>query len=206
MYSKKLLEKIKTEGLNLTIDKEVLDDQRTLEISTELSDNAKVEKEEKLDFENFKVLYKGAIDEKCTAEYGACDDTKLWEDIAKEMFLKSADYIPEEDKKADGELEKKEESKPVIERHKMLEQKTLKKESYLSLEEIAKNEDVLDVVDDMIDNLTKLDDAWRTLDYDLRENIDSEFREGTSPSFCIRWLYSALEDIKELSEKESPKQ
>lgn len=104
-----------TEGLNLVIDKEILDDQRTLEVGTELPEKAKVNNEDKTDFETFKVVYKGAIDDKCLEEFGTIDDTKLWEDTAKEMFLKSAEYIPEADKKADGELEKKVESKKLNE-------------------------------------------------------------------------------------------
>lgn len=104
-----------TEGLNLVIDKEILDDQRTLEVGTELSEKAKVDNEDKTDFETFKVVYKGAIDDKCLEEFGTIDDTKLWEDTAKEMFLKSAEYIPEADKKADGELEKKTEGRTLKE-------------------------------------------------------------------------------------------
>ena len=104
-----------TEGLNLVIDKEILDDQRTLEVGTKLPEKAKVDSEDKTDFETFKVVYKGAIDDKCLEEFGTMDDTKLWEDTAKEMFLKSSEYIPEEDKKADGELEKKTEGRTLKE-------------------------------------------------------------------------------------------
>ena len=126
---------LKKEGLNLTIDKEVLDDQRVLEVSTEVPDKAKVEKEDKDDFENYKVLYKGAIDDRCLEEYGTCDDEKLWEDTAKEMFLKAVNYIPEEDKKADGELvDREEEQEPtlvrenrsVIQHNKVVESKKVK--------------------------------------------------------------------------------
>ena len=104
-----------TEGLNLVIDKEILDDQRTLEVGTKLPEKAKVDSEDKTDFETFKVVYKGAIDDKCLEEFGTMNDTKLWEDTAKEMFLKSSEYIPEEDKKADGELEKKTEGRTLKE-------------------------------------------------------------------------------------------
>lgn len=102
--------KLKLEGLNLNIDKEVLDDQRALEVSTEVPDKEKVSKDDKVDFENFKVLYANAIKDKCLEEFGVADDDKLLEDTAKEMYLASKTYIPEEDKKADGELEKKTES------------------------------------------------------------------------------------------------
>jgi hypothetical protein len=102
--------KAKKEGLNLNIDKEVLDDQRILEVSTELPENAKVEKEDKDEFETYKLLYKGVIDDKCLEEFGTVDDEKLWNDTAKELFLKSKTYIPEADKKADGELAKVKES------------------------------------------------------------------------------------------------
>ena len=103
--------KLKLEGLNLNINKEVLDDQRALEVSTEVPDKEKVSKDDKVDFENFKVLYADAIKDKCLEDFGVDDDEKLLEDTAKEMYLASKTYIPEEDKKADGELEKKTESK-----------------------------------------------------------------------------------------------
>lgn len=120
MESKRVL---KREGLNLVVDKETLDDQRVLEVSTEVPEKAKVDDKE--DFENYKVLYKGAIDDKCIELYGSCDDEKLWEDTAKELFLQATLYVPEEDKKADGELvEKKEpvkESRRVIKHNKITE-------------------------------------------------------------------------------------
>ena len=126
---------LKKEGLNLTIDKEVLDDQRVLEVSNEIPEKAKVETEDKPDFENYKVLYKGAIDDRCLEEYGTCDDEKLWEDTAKEMFLKAVNYIPKEDKKVDGELvDREEEQEPtlvrenrsVIQHNKVVESKKVK--------------------------------------------------------------------------------
>lgn len=109
-YSNKDI-KLKMEGLNLNIDKDILDDQRTLEVSTEVADKEKISKDDKTDFENFKVLYADAIKNKCLDDFGICDDDKLLEDTAKEMYLASKTYIPEEDKKADGELEKKTESR-----------------------------------------------------------------------------------------------
>lgn len=120
MESKRVL---KREGLNLVVDKEILDDQRVLEVGTEVPDKAKVDDKE--EFENYKVLYKGAIDDKCIELYGSCDDEKLWEDTAKELYLSSKNYIPEADKKADGELvdekEPVKESKRVIKHNKITE-------------------------------------------------------------------------------------
>lgn len=120
MESKRVL---KREGLNLVVDKETLDDQRILEVGTEVPDKAKVDDKE--EFENYKVLYKGAIDDKCIELYGSCDDEKLWEDTAKELYLSSKNYIPEADKKADGELvdekEPVKESKRVIKHNKITE-------------------------------------------------------------------------------------
>lgn len=112
---------IKLEGRNLNIDKEVLGDQKVLEVGTELPENAKVDKENKVDFENFKILYKGIIDDKCLQDYGVLDDDKLWEDTAKELFLKSATYVPTENDKVAGELNKKEESKRVLKHSKKVE-------------------------------------------------------------------------------------
>lgn len=120
MESKRVL---KREGLNLVVDKETLDDQRILEVGTEVPDKAKVDDKE--EFENYKVLYKGAIDDKCIDLYGSCDDEKLWEDTAKELYLSSKNYIPEADKKADGELvdekEPVKESRRVIKHNKITE-------------------------------------------------------------------------------------
>ena len=120
MESKRVL---KREGLNLVVDKETLDDQRILEVGTEVPDKAKVDDKE--EFENYKVLYKGAIDDKCIELYGSCDDDKLWEDTAKELYLSSKNYIPEADKKADGELvdekEPVKESRRVIKHNKITE-------------------------------------------------------------------------------------
>ena len=45
----------------------------------------------------------------------------LWEDTAKELFLKSATYVPTENDKVDDELNKKEESKRVIIHNKKVE-------------------------------------------------------------------------------------
>ena len=112
---------IKLEGRNLNIDKEVLGDQKILEVGTELPENAKVDNDNKIDFENFKVLYKCTIDDKCLQDNGVLDEDNLWEDTAKELFLKSATYVPTENDKVDDELNKKEESKRVIIHNKKVE-------------------------------------------------------------------------------------
>lgn len=116
---------LKREGRSLTIDRETLDDQKILEVGTNIPDNAKVDKDDKTTFEDYKVLYKGAIDDKCIATYGTCGDTKLWEDIAKEMFLKSSLYVPNEETKSSGDLVKKE-SKRIIKHNKKVENKNTK--------------------------------------------------------------------------------
>lgn len=112
---------LKREGRSLTINKETLGDQKILEIGTEIPEKSKINNDEKVSFEDYKTLYKGAIDEKCIATYGTCDDTKLWEDTAKEMFLKSALYVPDESS-TDGELIKKE-SRRIIAHNKITETK-----------------------------------------------------------------------------------
>lgn len=53
----------------------------------------KIEKDDKQSFEDFKNLYKGVIDMKCNQDYGTIEDKDLWEDCAKELFLKSKNYI-----------------------------------------------------------------------------------------------------------------
>lgn len=90
---------------------ELPDTQEVLEVSTEPVDT-KIEKEDKTSFEEFKVLYKGQIDDKCLEDYGTIEDKKLWEDTAKELFMASEDYIPDEDDKAEKIEESKSESFP----------------------------------------------------------------------------------------------
>lgn len=196
---------LKKEGLNLTIDKEVLDDQRVLEVSNEIPEKAKVETEDKPDFENYKVLYKGAIDDRCLEEYGTCEDEKLWEDVAKEMFLKTVNYIPEEDKKADGELvDREEEQEPtlvrenrsVIQHNKVVENKEIKKETK-KLNEVLDEEELNDLYNYLSEMKTDADnlyDKWVSVPDDTREKLDDMFNEK-SVSFCIRWLTQALDDL-----------
>ncbi len=109
---------IKIEGKALNVDKETLDNQKVFEVGNEIADNTKLEKEDKPNFEEYKTLYKGAIDEKCLATYGTTDDEKLWEDIAKEMYLKTLNYIPDDDTKVSGDLVKKE-SKRIIQHNRV---------------------------------------------------------------------------------------
>lgn len=93
---------------------ELPDEKEVLEVSTEPADT-KIEKENKNSFEEFKVLYKGQIDDKCLEDYGTIEDKKLWEDTAKELFMASEDYIPDENNKA----EKIEEGKKLNEDHQL---------------------------------------------------------------------------------------
>ena len=121
-YANKLeeakLQGIKVEGLVQVVDKEEAPEQVTVEVSTEIPEKAKVEKDDKQSFEDFKTLYKGVIDIKCKQDYGTADDSKLWEDTAKELFLKSKTYLPVGDEykpkeDLDSKVEKVEESKKV---------------------------------------------------------------------------------------------
>lgn len=82
------------EGNIKAIDNELEQEDITVAVSTEVPDEvAKVEKDDKTSFEEFKVLYKGIIDIKCRQDFGDCEDEKLWEDAAKELFLQSKNYI-----------------------------------------------------------------------------------------------------------------
>lgn len=76
--------------------------------------NGKIEKNDKQSFEDFKNLYKGVIDMKCNQEYGSNEDKDLWEDCAKELFLKSKTYLLKGDEYKGDPVEKKEESKTII--------------------------------------------------------------------------------------------
>ena len=82
---------------------------QTAEISTELPKNAKVEKGDKQSFEDYKTMYKDVITQKCIEDYGTEMDKQLWEDTAKELYLKSKTYIPTGEEKPEEVLDKKEE-------------------------------------------------------------------------------------------------
>lgn len=104
------------EGKVYNIDKEVLDDQTTLEVGEAKEDKAKEDKDSNLTLDEFKVLYAGQIKDKCLELYGVSEDEKLLNDTAKEMFLNSQEYIPEDTDKAKEELDDKikvEESKTI---------------------------------------------------------------------------------------------
>lgn len=79
---------------------ELPDEKEVLEVSSKPVDT-KIEKDDKNTFEEFKVLYKGQIDDKCLEDYGTIENKKLWEDTAKELFMASEDYIPDENDKAE---------------------------------------------------------------------------------------------------------
>ena len=82
---------------------------QTAEVSTELPKNAKVEKGDKQSFEDYKTMYKDVITQKCIEDYGTEMDKQLWEDTAKELYLKSKTYIPTGEEKPEEVLDKKEE-------------------------------------------------------------------------------------------------
>ena len=77
--------------------------------------NGKIEKDDKQSFEDFKNMYKGVIDLKCNQEYGSNEDKDLWEDMAKQLYLNSKEYILQGDEHKPKQLEKKEESNKLQE-------------------------------------------------------------------------------------------
>ena len=81
----------------------------------------KIEKDDKQSFEDFKNLYKGVIDMKCNQDYGTIEDKDLWEDCAKELFLKSKTYLLKGDEYKADSLEKKEESNYKVTKSKVIE-------------------------------------------------------------------------------------
>ena len=118
--SKKYTESYKTEFLNKLNEGKMVDVQegqnlKVAEVSKELPKNAKIEKDEKQSFEDYKTMYKDVITQKCIEDYGVDTDTKLWEDTAKELYLKSKTYIPTGEEKPEEVLVKKEESKSLKE-------------------------------------------------------------------------------------------
>ena len=79
-----------TEGNIQNID----DENVTVAVSTDVPKELdKVEKDDKQSYEEFKILYKDVITMNCKQDFGDCEDQKLWEDAAKELFLQSKNYI-----------------------------------------------------------------------------------------------------------------
>ena len=118
--SKKYTESYKTKFLNKLNEGKMVDvqegqDLKVVEVSKELPKNVKIEKDEKRSFEDYKTMYKDVITQKCIEDYGVDTDTKLWEDTAKELYLKSKTYIPTGEDKPEEVLVKKEESKSLKE-------------------------------------------------------------------------------------------
>lgn len=103
-----------TEGNIQNID----DENVTVAVSTDVPKELdKVERDDKQSFEEFKTLYKDVITMKCKQDFGDCEDQKLWEDAAKELFLQSKNYIldgeefkSKEDLQKEPEKEKKTEN------------------------------------------------------------------------------------------------
>lgn len=103
-----------TEGNIQNID----DENVTVAVSTNVPKELdKVEKDDKQSYEEFKILYKDVITMKCKQDFGDCEDQKLWEDAAKELFLQSKNYIldgeefkSKEDLQKEPEKEKKTEN------------------------------------------------------------------------------------------------
>lgn len=103
-----------TEGNIQNIDNENVTVAVSADVPKELD---KVEKDDKQSFEEFKTLYKDVITMKCKQDFGDCEDQKLWEDAAKELFLQSKNYIldgeefkSKEDLQEEPEKEKKTEN------------------------------------------------------------------------------------------------
>lgn len=93
--------------------KQLTDDQVIISVDNNKPEQVKsIDKDDKDDFENFKTLYKGVIDIKCKQDFGSTEDTSLWQDTAKELFLKNKYYFPKED---DLKPTKIEESKELAE-------------------------------------------------------------------------------------------
>ena len=92
-------------------------EQTVIRVDNEIPDKLnKITKEDTQSFEDFKTLYKGVIDMKCQQDYGDIEDKDLWEDCAKELFLKSKTYLLKGDEYKANPLEtKKQESKSINE-------------------------------------------------------------------------------------------
>ena len=95
----------------------------------------KVSKEDTT-YEDFITLYKGQINDKFIEEYGDIEDKDLWEDLAKEMFLKSKYYILKGD---EVKPEKVEESKEIKKEIKEVPENT---KSYDAIDYFWQEEDI----------------------------------------------------------------
>lgn len=170
-FSKKEESKLE-EGNIKTIDNEQEVEDITVAVSTEVPEEvAKIEKDDKQAFEEFKTMYKGVIDIKCRQDFGDCEDEKLWEDTAKELFLQSKNYILVGDEyKAkedlDDHLEKIEESKE------------------LKTESITENKTYLKIIE-FIDNIIYEEDD------EIRKEICTQLKKDMN-------VFGSLTEDKEL--------
>jgi len=153
---------------------ELPNEKEVLEVSTEPVDT-KIEKDDKNTFEEFKVLYKGQIDDKCLEDYGTIEDEKLWEDTAKELFMASEDYIPDEDDKA----EKIEEAKEV--------KKESKVTDYIDKDEL----DILIKNNKVLGNVTKNYEAIEDMILDVTTDMGHSYYKvikNDDGSFEAYWI------------------
>lgn len=130
----------------------------TVMISTETpKELSKVSKEDKQSFEDFKQLYKDVIDIKYRQDYGETrEDKDLWEDCAKELYLKQSNYILKGDEYKSKEVidqsikEKKTESRKNDVKERITAIKNFKKE----LSSLKPNtENVEELIEDLVDKI-----------------------------------------------------
>lgn len=178
------------EGNIKTIDNEQQVEDITVAVSTEVPQEiAKVEKDDKQAFEEFKEMYKGVIDIKCRQDFGDCEDEKLWEDTAKELFLQSKNYILVGD-----EYKAKEDLDDHLE--KIEESKELKTES--------RENDVENRINQVKEWKQMVEDAVEAEDLEVIVNDVLEFVQDIKDiNFAGEDLYSGMSDVLDNGDAEA---
>ena len=94
----------------------------------------------------------------------------------------------------------KDEIKEIQEKYKLKNENNLPKD-YEKTDEISMDftekdgENLEKVLINMNKNIEMLDEMWNKIPYTIREQLDVQFNEGFSPSYCLRWLQSGINSI-----------
>ncbi len=174
-----------------------LQNHTVLEIST--NNNKQTKLNNKADFESYKIQYKGLIDDKCIEQYGSLEDKDLWEDTAKELFIQSENFIPDEDVKP----EKLGESKTSKE-FRIIDTSNNKVLKVFSASEEAKGYEEMRKMGDELKSQGKEDNLiyreFRVKNKDKQENLKTNTKKKMDES--VNWSY--YDKFKSIEDKYLP--
>lgn len=129
------------------------------------------------------------------------DTLKKYATVTKNVLteLYNSDMIPEDRKefvasKLSENLERKTETKKLTE------------DEYSdtlinAIENTDGMEATVETLKDMLQEIKKIESYYLAMDEDITLAIDDMFNSDSNPSYCIRWLYSAIEDTLDALKK-----